>query len=475
MTGQAVSHARATHHAADRGDRGRPARPRGRDGHVPRHRDRRRTKRSCATPRPLQAHVPLLVGGNHRRLLEFAGAHADIVGIAGLGRTLEDGHQHTVRWSEADVDRTIATIRDAARSADDTAAHRRARATRRGHRTTVRARPNASSQLVPSLSPGRRARVPVRAHRQRGRARRPRYSGHHERWGIDRFTVRADAFDVAARLIKWSALTRSAKRQASCAHARGRVLGGGLRRVLAVATELRELLHLARVRHRVLQDAGDVRAPVRLREVHHRVADRVIVRHVADRADDRPRAAVAFAHRGDRGRFHVERDHTCGLQLRQLVVFDLEVVARHQPTAARHAVEIGRAVLGAARTVDHDVGDQHVADADRSADTYPRCRPPSRGRRARRRARARWLRSPAACRCRSSSRRCRVSRPVRCAASRRPPGAAAVNPNALTTGRSSETIGANTATRSAMTPACPHGSHPVDHGTCSGRDSRPAA
>ena len=26
---------------------------------------------------------------------------------------------------------------------------------------------------------------------------------HHERWGISRYTVRVDAFDVAARLIKW--------------------------------------------------------------------------------------------------------------------------------------------------------------------------------------------------------------------------------------------------------------------------------
>lgn len=46
-----------------------------------------------------EAHRPvrLLVGGNGRALLEHAGRHADIVGLQGLGRTLPDGHRHTVR------------------------------------------------------------------------------------------------------------------------------------------------------------------------------------------------------------------------------------------------------------------------------------------------------------------------------------------------------------------------------------------
>ena len=35
---------------------------------------------------------------------------------------------------------------------------------------------------------------------------------HQERWGIDRFTVRVDAFDVAARLIKWLQVRRTAVR-----------------------------------------------------------------------------------------------------------------------------------------------------------------------------------------------------------------------------------------------------------------------
>ena len=145
--------------------------------------------------------MPLLIGGNHRRLLEFAGAHADIVGIAGLGRTLEDGHQHTVRWSEADVDRTIATIRAGATDrphpprVDALVQHVEVTHDRQGaaHRFV---------ELVPSLSAADALACPfVLIGSEAELAREVR--GHQERWGIDRFTVRADAFDVAARLIKW--------------------------------------------------------------------------------------------------------------------------------------------------------------------------------------------------------------------------------------------------------------------------------
>lgn len=38
--------------------------------------------------------VPLLIGGNGKRLLRLAAREADIVGFTGLGRTLEDGQRH---------------------------------------------------------------------------------------------------------------------------------------------------------------------------------------------------------------------------------------------------------------------------------------------------------------------------------------------------------------------------------------------
>lgn len=55
--------------------------------------------------------VPILVGGNGAALLEHAGKHADAVGLQGLGRTLEDGHSHTVRWTAEHLECQLDQIR----------------------------------------------------------------------------------------------------------------------------------------------------------------------------------------------------------------------------------------------------------------------------------------------------------------------------------------------------------------------------
>jgi probable F420-dependent oxidoreductase len=60
-------------------------------------------------------HIPLLVGGNNRRLLRWAGQRADLVEITGLGRTLEDGHHHAVRWSAEDLDQSVEIVGESAR------------------------------------------------------------------------------------------------------------------------------------------------------------------------------------------------------------------------------------------------------------------------------------------------------------------------------------------------------------------------
>lgn len=70
-----------------------------------------------SAPRPVQERVPLLVGGNHPELLAWAGAHADAVGLSGLGRTLPDGHSHTVSWSPTRIEATVAAVRAGASSA----------------------------------------------------------------------------------------------------------------------------------------------------------------------------------------------------------------------------------------------------------------------------------------------------------------------------------------------------------------------
>lgn len=45
-----------------------------------------------------QKRLPILVGGNGAALLGHAGAHADIIGLQGLGRTRPDGHRHAAKW-----------------------------------------------------------------------------------------------------------------------------------------------------------------------------------------------------------------------------------------------------------------------------------------------------------------------------------------------------------------------------------------
>ena len=68
-------------------------------------------------PRPVQPRVPLLIGGANPELLHWGGAHADAVGLSGLGRTLPDGHSHTVSWSPSRVHSHVEAVRDGARRA----------------------------------------------------------------------------------------------------------------------------------------------------------------------------------------------------------------------------------------------------------------------------------------------------------------------------------------------------------------------
>jgi probable F420-dependent oxidoreductase len=66
-------------------------------------------------PRPLQPHVPLLVGGGGRRVLAIGARLADAVGFTGLGRTLEDGQRHEpTGFPPARVDEQVAAVRAAA-------------------------------------------------------------------------------------------------------------------------------------------------------------------------------------------------------------------------------------------------------------------------------------------------------------------------------------------------------------------------
>lgn len=63
------------------------------------------------TMRSRQVRLPILVGVNGEAALAHAAKHADIVGLTMLGRTLEDGQHHSVRWEPDRLDRTVAHVR----------------------------------------------------------------------------------------------------------------------------------------------------------------------------------------------------------------------------------------------------------------------------------------------------------------------------------------------------------------------------
>lgn len=65
----------------------------------------------ASVARSVQDHLPILVGGNGAALLAHAGAHADIIGLQGLGRTLEDGHRHDVKWTTNHLDTQLEQVR----------------------------------------------------------------------------------------------------------------------------------------------------------------------------------------------------------------------------------------------------------------------------------------------------------------------------------------------------------------------------
>lgn len=152
-----------------------------------------------AEPRPVQKSVPLLAGGGNRELLRWAGGHVDAVGLSGLGRTLSDGHSHTVRWSAEQVDRQVALIRQGAQQegvhmpelealvqqvlvTDD----REAAAAPLAERLHMSVEDLLSA---PYVWIGSIRDIVEQIHAAR------------HRWGITRWVVRADALDEAADII----------------------------------------------------------------------------------------------------------------------------------------------------------------------------------------------------------------------------------------------------------------------------------
>jgi probable F420-dependent oxidoreductase len=89
------------------------------DGETVDHRGDHLSLAGAHVGRSVQPRLPILVGGNGATLLGHAGAHADIVGLQGLGRTLADGHRHSVRWTIDHLDGQLDQIRAGAGARHD--------------------------------------------------------------------------------------------------------------------------------------------------------------------------------------------------------------------------------------------------------------------------------------------------------------------------------------------------------------------
>ncbi|NGN64832.1 LLM class flavin-dependent oxidoreductase [Streptomyces sp. A7024] len=155
-------------------------------------------------PRPVQEQVPFVFGGGNSTLLRWAGEHADVVALSGLGRTLPDGHKHRTRIAETDVDRQLELVAAGAAAADreappglealvhfveltDDAAAAAA---------GIAERLDCTAEVLlasPYAWIGTEAEIRAKIERDRNR------------WGITRYVVREPGFDVAERVLGGSA------------------------------------------------------------------------------------------------------------------------------------------------------------------------------------------------------------------------------------------------------------------------------
>jgi probable F420-dependent oxidoreductase len=149
-------------------------------------------------PRPVQERVPLTLGTANSRLLRWAGAHADVVGLTGFGRTLADGHNHLARWRADQIEAQLAHVAEGA---------------------TGREQPPALEALVQQVVVTDGAEAAVADHaRELGLTVAEllatpfvlvgtedeivaAVAEHQRRWGITRFVVRENALEPLAPLL----------------------------------------------------------------------------------------------------------------------------------------------------------------------------------------------------------------------------------------------------------------------------------
>jgi probable F420-dependent oxidoreductase len=150
-------------------------------------------------PRPVQQRIPLTVGTSNSTLLRWAGAHADVVGLAGLGRTLADGHQHEARWRADQIEAQLARVAEGAAGRADPPAlealvqtvvvtdDAEAAAAEQAEHTGLTV---AELLATPFVLIGTEDEIVAAV------------AEHERRWGITRFVVRADALDPLTPVLR---------------------------------------------------------------------------------------------------------------------------------------------------------------------------------------------------------------------------------------------------------------------------------
>ncbi|GAA4098646.1 LLM class flavin-dependent oxidoreductase [Nonomuraea soli] len=150
------------------------------------------------SPRPVRLPVPFTFGGGNSTLLRWAGGHADVVGLTGLGRTLPDGHRHEVRWTGADVDRQVELVaegaKDRPRPPELEALVQRVEITDDAEKLASELAPGLGMTVAevlgcPYLWIGTVEEIVQAIDRDR------------ERWGITRYVVRDDRLPAADRVL----------------------------------------------------------------------------------------------------------------------------------------------------------------------------------------------------------------------------------------------------------------------------------
>lgn len=163
-------------------------------------------------PGIVQERIPITLGGANSQLLRWAGAHADVVGLNGFGKTLADGHTHEVRWRSDQLEAQLQCVADGAAGRDEPpqleALVQFVAVTDDASRVLAeKAERIAVTEAVLLATPfvliGTKDEILAEI------------DDHRRRWGITRFVVREAALDAIAALLPHVSAVPE-ERQASC-------------------------------------------------------------------------------------------------------------------------------------------------------------------------------------------------------------------------------------------------------------------